>query len=183
MQQRDCTQETAFHGYTILCHCIIVSLCHCIVSYRIIVSLYRIVSYHCIIVSLYHYIIVSLYHIVSYHVTQELNLPVKLRFYANNIKRSYTLHQSFDSLLSHHFPATDRYTTWADGIHRGNGDVRLNSSCPYYRVGSKVGGVCITPMVKYENLVHVNSQWEMGEDLWGANLVATESNRCAGIPV
>ena len=61
--------------------------------------------------------------------------------------------------------------------------MRLNSSCPYYRVGSKVGGVCITPMVKYENLVHVNSQWEMGEDLWGANLVATESNRCAGIPV
>ena len=42
--------------------------------------------------------------------------------------------------------------------------------------------MCITPMVKYVNLVHVNSQWEMGKDLWGASLVATESNKCAGIP-
>ena len=54
--------------------------------------------------------------------------------------------------------------------------------CPYYGLACKVGGVCITPMVKYVNLVCVNSQWEMGKDLWGASLVATESNKCAGIP-
>ena len=43
--------------------------------------------------------------------------------------------------------------------------------------------MCITPMVKYVNLVLVNSQWEMEKDLWGASLVATESNRCAGINI
>ena len=46
---------------------------------------------------IYRYIIS--YHIVSYHVTQELNLGiVSVCFYANKNKRSYTLHQSFDSL-------------------------------------------------------------------------------------
>ena len=54
--------------------------------------------------------------------------------------------------------------------------------CPYYGLACKVGGVCITPMVKYVNLVCVNLQWEMAKDLWGASLVATESNKCAGIP-
>ena len=187
-------QNNRFTGtsYHIISYCII---SYHIVSYHIVS--YHIVSYHIVSYHIVSYHIVS-YHIVSYHIvsiisshiilsriissrimsTQELNLGiVPARFYADNNKG----HTYYISHLIATLSATDSYTTFADSIHRG--DVRLNSSCPYYRLGCKVGGVWITPMVKYENLVHVNSQWEMGEDLWGANLVVTESNRCAGIPV
>ena len=120
-------QNNRFTGtsYHIISYCII---SYHIVSYHIVsyhIVSYHIVSYHIVLYHIVSYHIVS-YHIISYPVTQELNLGiVPVRFYADNNERSYTLHQSFDSLPISSFPATDSYTTWADSIHRG--DVRLET--------------------------------------------------------